>query len=168
LASASASSLRLIRSLALALGFAVFLAAIPGASVVPAVAGTSAAASVSAVSQDPNDPNPPDDNSDDNWTEDEDNQDNQVLPDSLPEGLQDKPASIVPDSVRFGAGSSLPSGSAPPETLGFKAPGVGIGPPVKAVAVKPKERRTPFGIHPAALFAVLIVGHVFLVRAVTK
>lgn len=168
MASASASSLRLIRTLALALGFAVLLAALPGASVVPAIAGTDASASVTAVSQEPiDDPNPPDDNSDDNWTEDEneDNQDNTQLPDST-SIFPNKANPIVPDSIRFGAGTSLPSKGAEPETLGYKPAGVGVAPGA-AAAAKPKERRTPFGIHPAALFVVLLAGHIFLVRAVT-
>ncbi|HEU4725877.1 MAG TPA: hypothetical protein VFU59_11370, partial [Candidatus Eisenbacteria bacterium] len=57
--------------------------------------------------------------------------------------------------------SSIPFGGAPSETLGFMPAGVGAAP------VKPKVRGTPFGIHPAALFAALLAAHVFLVRWVT-
>lgn len=170
MASASASSLRLFRSLALALGFAALLAAAPGANVVPAVAETGAAAGASEVRQEPIEPPedpaeqpfiPPDEDEEEEEAED-------AVPDSLPTALPMKQDSIPPDSLRSGSGSSLPSGAAPAETLGFKPPGVGAAPGAKpVVAPKPKERRTLFGIHPAAIFAVLIAGHILLVGLVT-
>ncbi|HEU4725309.1 MAG TPA: hypothetical protein VFU59_08435 [Candidatus Eisenbacteria bacterium] len=169
MASASASSLRLVRSLSLALGFAVLLAAAPGASVVPAVAATRASAEVRQEPIDPTeDPNdvpfvPPTDGDEEEDEEDESDTD------SLPPqpAYPDKPNSIVPDSLRTGGASSIPFGGAPSETLGFKPAGVGADPTAKAAPVKPKVRGTPFGIHPAALFAALLAAHVFLVRWVT-
>jgi hypothetical protein len=79
-----------------------------------------------------------------------------------------KPPPTVPDSLRKIPAAALPVGGAPVETLVVR-PGNVLGRPEATApqAPTPKGSRTPFGLHPAAIFAVLVVGHVFLVRAVT-
>lgn len=166
MASVSASSLRRFRSFPLALGFAVILAAAPGAIVVPAEAEPGAAASPARVEQEPISPEVQGDQADEPWTDEKDEEESEAEADSLAPAFPVKPTPVVPDSVRFGKGALLPGG-APAETLGYKPPGVGIGAAATPPAAKPKARRTPFGIHPAAFFVLLAAGHIFIVRAVT-
>jgi hypothetical protein len=83
-----------------------------------------------------------------------------------PPPIPEKPAPDEPDSLSRIPAATLPSGSAPMETLGVTrrpptAPRPGATPPPV------KERNTPFGLHPIAILAVLVVGHIFLVRAVS-
>ena len=146
----------------MALGLAATLAAAPGAVVVQADAATV------RVDQEPGDAPIPDDPADEVWVEeDEEEPESDAKADTSDSALPVKPATVIPDSLRFGKGTFLPAGGAPAETLGYKPPGVGVGATAKPAAAKPKEKRTPFGIHPAAFFVVLLAGHVFLVRAVT-
>ena len=149
----------------MALGFAVILAATPGAFVVPASAAPAAVAAPARVGQEPDDPLIPEDPADVPWTDEEEESDAEA--DSLAPGFLVKPSIVIPDSLRSGKGASIPVGGAPAETLSFKPPGVGIGAGDKPPAAKPKERRTPFGIHPAVFFIALLAGHIFVVGAVT-
>lgn len=138
----------------MALGFAVILAATPGAIVVPASAAPAAVAAPARVGQEPNDPPIPEDPVDVPWPDEEEESDAEA--DSLAPGFLVKPSIVIPDSLRSGKGASIPLGGAPAETLSVKPP-----------AAKPKERRTPFGIHPAVFFIALLAGHIFIVGAVT-
>ncbi|HEY6571685.1 MAG TPA: hypothetical protein VI198_00065 [Candidatus Eisenbacteria bacterium] len=152
----------------MALGFAVALAASPGAIVVPASAAPGSADATAGVSQAPSEIEPPADPADEPWTDDEDDDESDVPPDSLGRAFPVKPSSIVPDSLRTGTGATLPvGGGAPAETLGYTPPVVGPGAAAQPPVPVRKERRTLFGIHPAAFFAALIVAHVVIVRAVT-
>jgi hypothetical protein len=86
-----------------------------------------------------------------------------VSPDSLA-----KLRAVSPDSLAKLPAATLPSGAAPTETLGVTRPAVGsVRPGVGTAPPPPKERGTILGLHPAVFFAALIVGHVFIVRAVT-
>lgn len=86
-----------------------------------------------------------------------------VSPDSLA-----KLRALSPDSLMKLPAATLPSGAAPMETLGVTKPAVGTSRAgAGTVAAPPKERGTILGLHPAVFFAALIVGHVFIVRAVT-
>ncbi len=147
---------------AMALGLAAALAAASSAVVIHADAAPARA------DQEPGDTPVPDDPADEVWVDEEEEEDeSDAKADTSAPALPVKPAAVIPDSLRSGKGAFLPAGGAPAETLGYKPPGVGIGAAAKPVPAKPKEKRTPFGIHPAAFFVVLLVGHVFLVRAVT-
>jgi len=75
------------------------------------------------------------------------------------------PPLAPPDSLRSKAALPTPGG-APLETLVVMPKNV-LGTKGKPAVAPPKKKGTPFGIHPVAIFAVLIAGHVFLVRAVT-
>ncbi|MEK7348977.1 MAG: hypothetical protein AABZ94_08905 [Candidatus Eisenbacteria bacterium] len=151
----------------MALGFAVVLAATPGAIAVPASAAPAAVAAPARVGQEPNDPLLPEDPADEPWTGEEEDEESDAEADSSAPRFLVKPSIVIPDSLRSGKGAFIPAGGAPAETLAYKPPGVGIGAGAKPPAAKPKERRTPFGIHPAAFFVVLLAGHIFIVRAVT-
>lgn len=155
----------------MALGFAAALAAAPGAMVVPASAAPGATASPAVVAQVPGEIEPTVDPTDVPFpdVDEEDEEQSDAEADTLAPAFPVKPSTVVPDSVRFGRGTSLPTaGGAPAETLGYKPPGVGVGAAAQPPVAMRKERRTPFGIHPAAFFVVLLVGHVFIVRAVTN
>jgi len=153
----------------MALGFAAALAAAPGAIVVPASAAPGSADATVGVGQAPGEFEQPEDPADEPWTDDEDDEESNVPSDSLGQVFPVKPSSIVPDSLRTGSGATLPvGGGAPAETLGYTPPVVGPGAVAKPPVPVKKERRTPFGIHPAAFFAALVVAHVFIVRAVTN
>ncbi|MEK7316489.1 MAG: hypothetical protein AAB011_09930 [Candidatus Eisenbacteria bacterium] len=146
----------------MALGFAAALAAASGAVVIQADAASA------RVNQELDDAPIPDDAADDVWVDEEDEAgESDAEADTSAPALLVKPGTVIPDSLLSGKGAFLPAGGALPETLGYKAPGVGIGAAAKPEVAKPKEKRTPFGIHPAAFFVVLLAGHVFLVRAVT-
>ena len=167
MASASASSLRCFRSFALALGFAVFLAAAPGAIVVTAHATPSGTTSRAAVEQEPEPVDQPTqgDPGDEVWTEDEDDDD--TPPDTLAPALPVNPSKATPDSIRtVGSGAQIPVGAAPAETLGYKPP-VGARPAAKA-SEKSEERRTLLGIHPMAFLALIVAGHIMIVGVATK
>lgn len=84
-----------------------------------------------------------------------------------PEPAPVKPAPDVPDSLLKRPPATLPSGAAPMETLGVTKPPVGSARQGVVPPAQPKEKGTIFGLHPAVFFAALIVGHVFVVRAVT-
>ena len=145
----------------MALGLAAALAAVSGAVSIEADAAPV------RVDQDPGDVPVPDDPADDVWVDEEDEEvESDAVADTSAAAILVKPATVIPDSLRSGKGAFLPAGGAPAETLGYTPPGVGVGAAAKPAVAKPKEKRTPFGIHPAAFFLVLLAGHIFLVRAV--
>lgn len=75
-----------------------------------------------------------------------------------------EPPPVVPDSLRNKPAPQV--GGAPIETL-IVVPKNVLGKPTATAPAAPKKKGIPFGIHPIAILAVLAVGHVFLVRAVT-
>ncbi|HSQ61174.1 MAG TPA: hypothetical protein VLT84_12225 [Acidobacteriota bacterium] len=110
--------------------------------------------------QTPEDPEPgggPGD--EDDGEEDDEGEDGDVEPTPV------KP--VEPDSTIKRPAATLPSGAAPMETLGVTRPPVGAARPGATPPPPPQERGTILGLHPALFFAALLVGHVFIVRAVT-
>lgn len=114
--------------------------------------------------QTPEDPEPGGGAGDDGGEEGDDGEeddDGEVEPTPM------KPVPDVPDSLKKLPAATLPSGAAPMETLGVTKPALGSVRPGATPPAAPKEKGTILGLHPAVFFAALIVGHVFVVRAVT-
>jgi hypothetical protein len=139
---------------------AVVLFAAGASLAAPATPARSAPPTGGPLLQDPEFPESPDGGSGEEEPEEEEE------PGTVPPTM--KPPPTVPDSLRKIPAAALPVGGAPVETLVVR-PGNVLGRPEATApqAPTPKGSRTPFGLHPAAIFAVLVVGHVFLVRAVT-
>ena len=148
----------------LLLASAIVLFAADPSLAAPATAARFAPPTEGPLLQDPEFPESPDDGSGEEDPEEE--PEDEEEPGTEPPTM--KPPPTVPDSLRKIPAATLPVGGAPVETLVVR-PGNVLGRPdvTAAQAPPPKVSRTPFGLHPAAIFAVLVVGHVFLVRAVT-
>ena len=158
------SHLRPLRDLALWIGLALLLVAAPIVALRAPAAVAAPASEVLAQGETPTTPDPGDDD-DDDWQNDN-NTDQQPpttfqpvpQPDATPppeKGTVAEPS----DSLR--AKSAVPPTSGPLDTLGVRPSGVAA----KRLGA-PAERKPFFGIHPAVLFLGILVGHIFVVRAV--
>lgn len=93
--------------------------------------------------------------------DDDANQDDNTVDEPIPPDPNEKITPAVPDSL-LKTLNAPPGNAAPFDTLGAKPPAA-VRKPLNA---PPAERRTPLGLHPAVFFLGLLVGHIFVVRAV--
>jgi hypothetical protein len=137
-----------------------------------------------AVTQENPNTTPPDADPDDApWPgdDDEDNDSNDIPMNPIDQGASgedstgvpsvfppEKGVTAMPDSVLQAKTTTPKAAGAGLDTLEFRPPGAPFKRPGAARAARPAERKPFFGLHPAVLFLGLLVGHIFVVRAVNE
>lgn len=166
--------LRSLRESIFRTGLALLLAAAPVAGLRAHAASAAPAAAPPPSSEvlAQADPTPTPDTSTDpddaEWPEDQDDNDNPPTTDQ-PTPTTDQAAPPVDKGTEAAPDSTLKAKSLPTpaagglDTLGVRPSGV----PKKPLGAPVAERKPFFGIHPAIFYLGLLVGHIFVVRAVT-